>query len=137
MNEGTVTICFPTLKTPVSWPPVNHKSRYCAPDVSLPNKSPRVVNALCQTTLKDLCLQSSLQEILYLEGQHVIETHAGFVEHTDPHQAANDGVTLEETLGILGVKLEKLSGSTTDFGEGEGNTPDFALVAKAVLTSEL
>jgi hypothetical protein len=96
-----------------------------------------VVNALCQTTLKHLGLQSPLQEVLYLEGQHVIETHARFVEHTDSHKSADDGVTLEETLGIFGVKLEKFSGSTTDFGEGEGDTPDFALVAKAIFAGEL
>ena len=96
-----------------------------------------MVNAFRQTALEHLCLQPSLQKIFNLEGQHVIETHAGFVEHTDAHETANHGITLEETLGVLRVKLEELTSSTTDFGKGERNAPDFALVAKAVLAGEL
>jgi len=96
-----------------------------------------MVNALRQTTLEHLSLQPSLQEILNLEGQHVIETHAGFVEHTNAHETANHGVTFEETLRVLGVEFEELSGSTTDFGKGERDAPNFSFVTEAVLAGEL
>lgn len=105
--------------------------------MSLPNESSCMVNTFRQTALEHLGLQTPLQEILDLKGQHVIETHARFIEHTDAHETANNGVTLKETLWVLGVELEKLSGSTTNFGEGERNAPDFALVTKAVLAGEL
>ena len=95
------------------------------------------MDGLRQAALEDLGLETALQEVLDLEGQHVIETHARLVEHTDAHQTANQGVTLEETLGVLGVELEQLTGSTTDLGQNETNAPDLALVAQAVLASEL
>ena len=107
------------------------------PDVPLADKHTSVVDGLGQTALEDLGLEATLQEILDLEGQHVIETHARLVEHTDADETANEGVTLEETLGILVIELEQLTGSTTDLGEDKTNAPDLALVAEAVLASEL
>jgi hypothetical protein len=44
---------------------------------------------------------------------------------------------LEESLGVLGVELEKLSGGSSDLGEGELNSPDLPLVPETVLSSEL
>ena len=104
-----------------------------SPDVPLPNQDTSVVDGLGQTALEDLGLEATLQEILDLEGQHVIETHARLVEHTDADETANEGVTLEETLGILVIELEQLTGSTTNLGQDEANAPDLALVAEAVL----
>lgn len=108
-----------------------------APDVTLTDEGASMVDALRQAALEDLGLQPPLQEILDLEGKHVIETHAGLVEHTDAHKTANQGVTLEETLGVLGIELEQLTSSTTDFGEGEGDAPDLALVAEAIFAGKL
>ena len=52
-----------------------------------------MVDGLGETRLEDLGLQPTLQEILDLQGQYVIETHAGLVEHTDTDETANQGVT--------------------------------------------
>ena len=103
----------------------------------LPNQDTGMVDALRKTGLEDLSLQPTLQEVLNLEGQHVIEAHTRLVEHTDADEPADEGVTLEETLGVLVVELEELTGGTTDLGEGEGDTPDLALVAETVFTGEL
>lgn len=43
----------------------------------------------------DAGLETALQEVLDLESQDVIESHAGFVEHTDTDETADQGVTLE------------------------------------------
>ena len=53
------------------------------PDVPLADKHTSVVDGLGQAALKDLSLETTLQEVLDLQGQHVIETHAGLIEHTD------------------------------------------------------
>lgn len=95
------------------------------------------MDALRQSALEHLSLQPPLQEIFNFQGQHVIEPHTCFVEHTDTHEPTDEGVTLEETLGVFVVKLEKLSGSTTNFGQDQGDTPDFTLVAQTVLAGEL
>lgn len=108
-----------------------------APDVPLPDEDTGVVNGLRETALEDLGLETTLQEVLDLQGQHVIETHAGLVEHTNADETADEGVTLEQTLRVLGVELEQLTGSTTDLGQDETNAPDLALVAEAVLAGEL
>jgi hypothetical protein len=54
-------------------------------------------------------LQTSLQEILNLQSQHVIKLHSGFVEDTDTHETANQSVAFEEALGIFLVQSEKLT----------------------------
>ena len=107
------------------------------PNVPLPDQDTGVVDGLGQATLEDLSLKTTLQEVLDLEGQHVIETHARLVEHTNADETTNKGVTLEQTLGILGVELQKLTSSTTNLGEGETDTPDLTLVTEAVLAGEL
>lgn len=58
-------------------------------------------------------LETTFQEILDTESQDVIELHAGVVQDTNTDQTANQGVTLEKTLGVLLVKSQKLTGSTT------------------------
>ena len=78
-------------------------------DVALTDQDTGVVNGLGKTELVDAGLQAALEEILDLEGQDVIELHAGLVEDTDAHEAANEGVTLEEALGVLLVEGEKLT----------------------------
>ena len=105
--------------------------------MSLPNQHTNMMNKFDQTHLENLSLQPSLQEIFDLEGQHVIETHAGLVQHTDAHETADEGVTLKERLGAFVVEFEELTGNTTDFGEDESDMPDLALVAEAVFTCEL
>ena len=96
-----------------------------------------VVDRLGEATLEDLGLETTLQEVLDLEGEHVIETHAVLVEHADAHETANKGVTLKQALGVLVVELEKLTRRTTDLGQNQRNAPDLALVAETVLAREL
>ena len=73
-------------------------------DVALADQDTGVVDGLGQTELVDTGLEATLQEILDLQGQDVIELHAGLVEHTDTHQTANEGIAFEETLGVLLVE---------------------------------
>ena len=86
------------------------------PNVALSDERTSVVNTLGKVRLEHLCLQPAFQEILDFQSQHVIETHAGLVEHTDTDETTDESVTLEKTLGILVIELEQLTSSTTDFG---------------------
>lgn len=106
-------------------------------DVPLPDENTSVVNGLGETKLEYLGLQTPLEEVLSLEGQDVIETHASVVEHTNSNKTTDQSVTLEESLGVLVVELEELSGSTSDLGEGELDTPDLSLVTETVLARKL
>jgi hypothetical protein len=106
-------------------------------DVPLADEHTSVVDSLGETELEDAGLETALQEILNLEGQHVIELHAGLVEHTDTDETANEGVTFEQALGVLLVEGEERTGSTTDLGQGQLDAPDLALVAQSIFADEL
>jgi hypothetical protein len=123
-------------------------------DVSLTDENTSVVDGLSETEFVDTGLQTTLQEILNLQCQNVIELHAGFVKNTNTDETANEGVSFEESLGVLLVEGEQLTaeasvdmfsnsqcrcipGSTTDLGKGELDTPDLTLVAESILANEL
>lgn len=78
-------------------------------DVALLDEDTSVVDRLGEAELVDESLETALQEILSLEGKDVIELHAGLVEHTDADEAANEGIALEEALGVLLIKSEELT----------------------------
>jgi hypothetical protein len=54
--------------------------------------------------------------------------------HLFVYHSPNQGITLEETLGVLIVKLEELTSSTTNLGESQSDSPDFTLVSESVFT---
>ena len=79
--------------------------------MTLTDEDTGVVDGLGKTELVDAGLETALQEVLNLEGQDVIELHAGLVKDTDTDQTANEGVSFEETLGVLLVHGEELTAS--------------------------
>ena len=79
-----------------------------------------------------MSLETTLQEVLDLEAENVIELHLVLGQDTDAHQTAKEGITLEETLGVLVLQRQQGTGDLTDLGDGELYTPDFALVARTV-----
>lgn len=58
-------------------------------------------------------LKTTLQEIINTESQHVIELHAGVIQDTNTDETTNESVTLKETLGVLLLESQELTGSTT------------------------
>jgi len=62
--------------------------------VALADENASVVNRLGKTRLEDLGLEAALHEVLGLEGEDVVETHARVVQDTDAYQTADEGVTL-------------------------------------------
>lgn len=78
-------------------------------DVALADQDTGVVDGLGKTELVDASLEAALKEIFDLKGKDVIELHAGLVEHTDTNETANEGISFEETLGVLLVEGKKLT----------------------------
>lgn len=127
-------------------------------DVALADQDTGVVDGLGETELVDAGLETTLKEILNLEGKNVIELHAGLVEDTDADETANEGIAFEQTLGVLLLEGKELTadeswlaerfeglensrssipGSTTNLGQGQTDAPDLTLVAEAILANEL
>ena len=65
-------------------------------DVSLTDEDTSVVDRLGESRLENLSLETTLKEILNLESEYVIETHAGLVEYTDTNKTTDQGVTLQD-----------------------------------------
>lgn len=78
-------------------------------DVTLADEDTSVVDGLGKTELVDASLEAALQEILNLQGQDVIELHAGLVEDTDTDETANQGISFEKSLGVLLIESEQLT----------------------------
>lgn len=79
------------------------------PDMTLSDQNTSVMNTLRQPKLVDTSLESSLQEIFDLKGQHVIEFHAGFVKHADTNETSDEGIAFEESLRVFFIEGEKLT----------------------------
>ena len=108
-----------------------------SPDVLLADEHTGMVDGLGQTLLEDNCLQASLEEIVRLEGQDVIELVLGLVQEAILIHAAHQGLALKNALGILLVEREKRACSITDLAEDHLHAPKLTLVAKAILSNEL
>ncbi len=67
--------------------------------------------------LEHLGLQPPLQEIFLLQSQHVIQPHPRVIQHTDSDQSSNQGVSFEESFGVLVVEFEEFSGSSSNLKE--------------------
>lgn len=107
MNEGTLTICFPTLQRCKS----GKLPQYTIypPNMPLLDQNTSMMNTLCKTELVDTCLQPTLQKVLKLQSQYIIEFHAGLVEHTDPDKTTNQRISFEKTFGVFFVERQKLT----------------------------
>jgi len=106
-------------------------------NVTLADEDTGVVDGLGQTELEDLGLKTAVQEVLWLETEHVVELQLGLVEDAVANQTTEESVALEEALGVLLVQGEKLTSSLADLGQGVLDTPDLTLVLQAVLANEL
>jgi hypothetical protein len=78
-------------------------------DVSLADQNTSVVDGFGKTKLVDTSLKTTLQEILDLQGQDVIELHAGLIKDTDTNETANEGISFEKTLWVLLIQGKKLT----------------------------
>lgn len=77
--------------------------------MALLDQNTSVVDGLGEAELVHASLETAFQEILSLQGQDVIELHAGLVEHTDTDETANEGIAFEETLRVFFIEGKKLT----------------------------
>ena len=107
------------------------------PNVSLSDENSSVVDRFGESGLEDLSLQPSLEEVLHLEGENVIQSHPLLVQHTDSDQSSDQSVSLKQSLRVLFLQFEQFSGRSSDLGEDQRDSPDFPLVSESKLSREL
>jgi hypothetical protein len=105
-------------------------------DVSLSDVHSGLMNGLGEVLVHDNGLKSSLEELVSVETEDVIELSLAFLEESESADSSDEGVTFEESSGISLVEGEELSGSLSELSERKLNSPDFSLVTETVLTDE-
>ena len=106
-------------------------------DVALTDEDAGVVDGLGEALLVDLGLQTTLEELLGGELEDGVEIELVVGEEAVARHAAEEGGTLEDALGVLGVEGEERTGGLPEFGQGVLDAPDLALATEAVLADEL
>ena len=106
-------------------------------DVALADEDAGVVDGLGEALLVDLGLEAALEELLGGEQQDAVQVELVVGQQTVAGHAAEEGGTLEDARGILGVEGQQGTGGLAELGQGVLDAPDLALAAEAVLSDEL
>jgi len=106
-------------------------------DVPLLDEHTSVVDALGETTLEDEGLETTLEEVLNLEGKNVIETLLVLIEDSVADHTTHKGLTLEDTAWVLLVHGQKVTRDSADLGQDKTIAPDLTLVLEAVGSDHL
>jgi hypothetical protein len=76
-----------------------------------------MVDRFGEAQFENLSLQSPFQEIFDFESEYIIQFHAGFVEHTDSDETANQGISLEKTSRVSFCRINTLLWIREKIGE--------------------
>lgn len=60
--------------------------------MSLPDENAGMMDRLGKTSLKDLGLQTALQEVLDFQTEHVIKLHLFLIQHSDTNQTTKERI---------------------------------------------
>mmetsp|Transcript_52738 Transcript_52738/g.80032 ORF Transcript_52738/g.80032 Transcript_52738/m.80032 type:complete len:173 (-) Transcript_52738:58-576(-) len=104
--------------------------------MTLPDENTGVVDRLGQPLFVDLGLKTAFQQLLGGKLKNGIEFKFIVSEQTVTTHSSQQSGTLEDPLGILGVKGQKGTRCLTKLGKRILNTPDFALAAESVLSNK-
>merc|ERR1719329_1009720 len=96
-----------------------------------------MVDRLGQTSLEHAGLKSSVQKLVDVQLKDVVQLLLGLGEQTQTGQAAKQGLTFEETLGVLLGQSEQDTSDGTDASEHVVHAPDLTLVGQTVFTDKL
>jgi hypothetical protein len=106
-------------------------------DVTLADKDTGMVDRLGETLLVNLGLQTTFKQLLGGKLKNEIEFELIIGKETVTAHTTKKGGSLEDTLGILGVKGEQCTSDLTKLGKGILHTPDLTLAPKTILSYKL
>lgn len=107
------------------------------PDVLLADEDASVMNRLRESLLENKRLKATLEEIVGLESEHIIELVLSVVEEAILVHARHQCLSLENTLRILLIEREESPCSISDLAEDHLHAPELSLVAQAVFSNQL
>ena len=93
-----------------------------------------MVDALGQAQLEHLSLESSLEEVLSLQGEDVVELHLVLGQDAGSHQATQQSISLKQSSWILLIQGEQLSSCSSDLCKTVFDTPDLKNLSLVIQT---
>ena len=105
-------------------------------NVLLSDHDSGVMNGLGELSGSNDGLESSLHELVDSQSEDVIELLLVRFEEAELDDSSNEGVTFEESLWVSLLEGQELSGSLSEFGEGERHSPHFSLTLQPVLADD-
>ena len=103
-------------------------------DVALSDQDTRVVDGLSKSLLVDLGLESTFQQLLCRQLEDGIEFQLVLGQQTVTVHSAEEGGSLENTLGVLRIQSQQGTSRLSQLGECVLDTPDLTLTAETVLS---
>jgi hypothetical protein len=107
------------------------------PNMPLPDQDTGVVDGLGMSQLENEGLQPALEEVRWLEGQHVIQTLLVGLQEAVADHAAEERVALEDAPRVAFFEGQQRARSVTDLGQLHLHAPELALVSQAILANQL
>ncbi len=105
--------------------------------MALANQNTSMMQRLGQVLLEHKSLKAPAHNIRSLDTQHIIELTLVLIQQTKAGTAAEESLTLEDSLRVLLVESEKVSGGFTHLSQNHLNTPNLTLVLEAELADNL
>jgi len=105
-------------------------------DVALEDKNTGVVDGAGELVLEDDGLETTLKEVLGLEGKDIIELVLVLGQNTETVETAEHCTTLEHTALVIAVKSEKETCTLAELGQSVVHTVNLTLATETVDTAE-
>lgn len=70
----------------------------------LSDENTGMMDGLGETSLEDLGLQTTLQEVLNLKTEHVIKLHLFLIQHSDPDETTQECVTWKREGRLISTR---------------------------------
>jgi hypothetical protein len=96
-----------------------------------------MVDGLGHAWLKDKCLKTALKEVLYSQGQDIIELVLTLIQKPIAVHPPEKSLTLKDTTGVLLIKGQKHPRIVTNTAQSILNPPELSLASQPILSNEL
>jgi len=107
------------------------------PDVPLLDEDAGVVDRLRQSLLVHLRLEAALEQLLSGELKDLVEFELVVGQEAVPAHPSQEGSTLEDPLGIVGLQRKEGPGCLPELGQRELDAPDLPLAPQSVFADQL
>ncbi len=105
-------------------------------NMSLSYQNSCMMNWICELSLWNKSLKSSLHELVKSQTKNVIELSFVFFQQTELYNSSNEGISFKLSSWVRFLEGKELSCGLSDFCKKELDSPDFSFIFESVLTDD-